>query len=78
MRPIDRYHRWVEWSDEDLVYIGKFPDLIFGIHGDDPVEVYKELEEVVQEVINHFQETPTRTSRRAYAADDGGILEPNA
>jgi hypothetical protein len=55
MKPIDAYHRWVEWSDEDQVYIGKCPDLITGIHGDDPVEVYKELGEVVQEVIDYFQ-----------------------
>jgi hypothetical protein len=37
------------------VYIGKCPDLITGIHGDDPVQVYKELGQVVQEVIDHFQ-----------------------
>lgn len=56
MRPIDRYHRWVEWSDEDQVYIGKCPDLITGIHGDDPVKVYEKLGEVVQEVIDCFQQ----------------------
>ena len=55
MKPIDAYHRWVQWSDEDQVYTGKCPDLITGIHGDDPVEVYKELGEVVLEVIDHFQ-----------------------
>ena len=56
MKTIDRYHRWVEWSEEDQVYIGRFPDLITGIHGDDPVQVYKELGEVVQEVIQHIQQ----------------------
>jgi hypothetical protein len=56
MKPIDRYHRWVDWSEEDQTYIGKCPDLITGIHGDDPVEVYKELGAVVQEVIDHFQQ----------------------
>ncbi|HEU5115569.1 MAG TPA: hypothetical protein VFT74_02730 [Isosphaeraceae bacterium] len=66
MKPIDAYHRWVEWSDEDQVYVGKCPDLITGIHGNDPVQVYKELGEVVQDVINHFQQTgrellPART-----------------
>lgn len=66
MRPIDVYHRWVEWGDEDQVYIGKCPDLITGIHGDDPVQVFTELTEVVQEVIDHFQQTgrelpPSRT-----------------
>jgi predicted RNase H-like HicB family nuclease len=56
MKPIDAYHRWVEWSDEDQVYVGKCPDLITGIHGDDPVEVYKQLAEVIHEVIDHFQQ----------------------
>jgi len=40
MKPIEGYHRWVEWSDEDQVYIGMVPNLITGIHGDDPVQVY--------------------------------------
>ena len=57
MKTIDQYHRWVEWSEEDQVYIGKCPDLITGIHGDDPVLVYKELGEVVQDVIDHFQQS---------------------
>lgn len=54
MKDFDRYHKWVEWSDEDQVYIGKCPDLITGIHGSDPVALYGELCEVVQDVINHF------------------------
>lgn len=55
MRDLDLYHKWVEWSDEDQVYIGKCPDLITGIHGDDPVVLYGELCEVVQDVIDHFK-----------------------
>jgi predicted RNase H-like HicB family nuclease len=54
MKPGDRYHKWVEWSDEDQAYIGKCPDLITGIHGDDPQAVYSELCEVVDEVIHHY------------------------
>ena len=54
MKPIDRYHIWVEWSDEDQVYIGKCPDLISGIHGDDQAQLYAELCEVVEDVIRHF------------------------
>lgn len=56
MKDVDRYHKWIEWSDEDRVYIGKCPDLISGIHGEDPVTLYGELCEVVQDVINHFNE----------------------
>jgi len=54
MKTSDRYHKWVEWSEADQVYIGKCPDLITGIHGDDPLRVYGELCEVVEDVIDHF------------------------
>jgi predicted RNase H-like HicB family nuclease len=54
MKTSDKYHKWVEWSEEDQVYIGKCPDLITGIHGDDPVRVFRELNEVVEDVIEHF------------------------
>lgn len=55
MSPIDRYHKWVEWSNEDETYLAKCPDLITGIHGDDPLKLYAELCEVVDDVIDHFQ-----------------------
>jgi len=55
MRKSDRYHKWVEWSDEDRTYIGKCPDLITGIHGDDPIKLYRELCEVIEDVIRHFE-----------------------
>ena len=43
------------WSEENQVYIGKCPDLITGIHGDDPIRLYGELCEVVEDVIRHFE-----------------------
>jgi predicted RNase H-like HicB family nuclease len=55
MKPSDQYHKWVEWSDEDQVYIGRCPDLITGIHGDNPQQVYAELCETIDEVIAHLQ-----------------------
>ena len=54
MKDSDKYHKWVEWSDEDQVYIGKCPDLITGIHGDDPVTLYGELCTVIEDVVSHF------------------------
>ena len=57
MKTGDRYHKWVEWSEDDGVYIGKCPDLITGIHGEDPAQVYRELCEVVEEVIEHFEKS---------------------
>jgi predicted RNase H-like HicB family nuclease len=55
MKLSDQYHKWVEWSDEDQTYIGKCPDLITGIHGDDPKNVYAELCEVIEDVIAHLK-----------------------
>lgn len=55
MKTIDRYHKWVEWSDEDGVYIGRCPDLITGIHGEDPVAVYEQLCQTIQDVIDHLE-----------------------
>jgi len=55
MQPIDQYHKWVEWSDEDGAYLGRCRDLITGIHGDDPVQVYRDLCETVAEVIQHLE-----------------------
>lgn len=54
MRTSDQYHKWIEWSEEDQIYIGKCPDLITGIHGDNPTQLYGELCEVVEDVIQHF------------------------
>ncbi len=50
-----KYRKWVEWSEKDQTYIGKCPDLITGIHGDDPDKLYNELGQVVEDVISHFQ-----------------------
>jgi hypothetical protein len=55
MKQSDLYHKWVEWSEEDQTYIGKCPDLITGINGDDPVQLYSELCEVIEDIIDHFE-----------------------
>ncbi|MDY0168108.1 MAG: hypothetical protein RBS80_16285 [Thermoguttaceae bacterium] len=57
MKTTDAYHKCVEWSEEDGVYLGKCPDLITGIHGDDPVRLYAELCETAKEVVAHFETT---------------------
>jgi hypothetical protein len=57
MKTTDSYHKWVEWSEEDGVSIGKCPDLISGIHGADPVRVYADLARVVEEVVAHFEKS---------------------
>ena len=56
MKESDLYHKWVEWSNEDQVYIGKCPDLIDDIHGDDSVKLYGDLCEVIEGVVSHYKE----------------------
>ena len=52
MKPADAYLKWVEWSEEDGVYIGRCPDLFYGgCHGSNPVVVYAELCEIVAETV---------------------------
>nr|VFJ73250.1 MAG: hypothetical protein BECKFM1743C_GA0114222_107151 [Candidatus Kentron sp. FM]VFJ77855.1 MAG: hypothetical protein BECKFM1743A_GA0114220_110381 [Candidatus Kentron sp. FM]VFK07520.1 MAG: hypothetical protein BECKFM1743B_GA0114221_100432 [Candidatus Kentron sp. FM] len=55
MKENDKYHKWIEWSEEDQVYIGKCPDLITGIHGEDPIALYGELCDVIEDVLEHFR-----------------------
>ena len=50
-----QYLKIVKWSDEDKCYVGTCPGLFFGgCHGQDEVAVYKELCEVVDEVIENM------------------------
>lgn len=56
-KPTDIYEKIVVWNDEDQVYVGTCPELFHGgVHGDDPVEVFKELCEVVDEWFEIFKE----------------------
>lgn len=51
----DAYLTFVEWSDEDNLYIGRCPDLFLGgCHGPDPVKVYAELRLIVEDWIDYF------------------------
>ncbi|MEM7012631.1 MAG: pilus assembly protein HicB [Verrucomicrobiota bacterium] len=52
---IKTYHHWVEWSEEDGCFIGRCPDLFGGgCHGDQPVRVYEELVELMNEVAKDY------------------------
>ena len=55
MNPSERYYKWVEWSTEDGMYVGRCPDVITGIHGDEPVRPCGELCAVVDDVISHLE-----------------------
>ena len=55
MKPEDRYHRFVQWSDEDQCYIGYCPDLYFGgvCHAEEELEAYRELCTIIREEVAH-------------------------
>jgi predicted RNase H-like HicB family nuclease len=45
------YHHWIEWSDEDSIFIGYCPDLFFGgvCHGKDESRLYSRLVNIIRE-----------------------------
>ena len=49
-----KYIKIVEWSDEDECFIGYCPGIIGPCcHGDNEVEVYRQLCEIVDELLVH-------------------------
>jgi predicted HicB family RNase H-like nuclease len=72
MKKSDRYLKIVEWSEEDQCYVGTCPGMMYGgVHGDDEVEVYRELCQVVEEWIALIEARgeplPERTAGRQYS-----------
>ena len=56
MKLSDRYVKIIEWSEEDQVYVGSAPGLIYGgCHGDNERAVFDELCEIVDEAIGLYQ-----------------------
>jgi len=56
MKPGARYVKIVEWSEEDLCFVGHCPGIIGPCcHGDDETEVYRELCEIVDEWVETIQ-----------------------
>ncbi|MCP4352707.1 MAG: hypothetical protein GY795_45205 [Desulfobacterales bacterium] len=57
----------VEWSEEDGCYVGTAPGLIYGgVHGDNEVEVYRELVEAVEEAIELYRQEGNGALRTYY------------
>jgi predicted RNase H-like HicB family nuclease len=52
----DRYVKIVEWSEVDQCYVGSSPGLMLGgCHGDDQQQVFQELCEIVEEMIELYR-----------------------
>ncbi len=57
MNGSERYAKVVEWSEEDMCYLGTVPGLIYGgCHGREKGEVFEELCEIVEEAIVLYRE----------------------
>ncbi|MBQ11692.1 MAG: hypothetical protein CMJ45_09105 [Planctomyces sp.] len=72
MKDSAKYVKIVEWSHEDLCYVGSSPGLIYGgCHGDNEREVFDQLCRIVEEVIETFKRDgnplPPATSGRDFA-----------
>ncbi len=72
MKTSDRYLKIVEWSDEDQCYVGRLPGFSYGgVHGDDEIEVYKELCAVLDEWLEVLEQEggplPPATAGRNYS-----------
>ena len=56
MKDSARYVKIVEWSEDDLCYVGSAPGLIYGgCHGADERQVFEELCQTVDEVIHLYR-----------------------
>jgi predicted RNase H-like HicB family nuclease len=57
MKDSARYAKIVEWSEEDQCYVGSSPGLMLGgCHGQDEREVFDQLCQIVEEVIELYKE----------------------
>ncbi|MFZ1102425.1 MAG: type II toxin-antitoxin system HicB family antitoxin [Hyphomicrobiaceae bacterium] len=57
MKDSARYVKVVEWSGEDGCYVGSAPGLTLGgCHGDDERQVFDELCQIVEEVIDLYRQ----------------------
>lgn len=52
-----RYVKLVEWSEEDGCFIGSCPELFYGgCHGNNAREVFDELCEIVEEMVDLYRQ----------------------
>jgi hypothetical protein len=80
MKQSDRYLKIVEWSEDDQCYIDSAPGLIYGgVHGDNEIEVYKELIEAVEYAITIYAQDnkplPAPTIPNIYKQDSGIVMQ---
>jgi predicted RNase H-like HicB family nuclease len=71
MKDSATYAKIVEWSEEDGCYVGSAPGLVYGgCHGPDEKQVFNELCEIVDEILELYRKDgrplPLATSGRDF------------
>ena len=72
MSESNRYVKIIEWSEEDQCFVGSCPGLFYGgCHGSDEKQVFYQLCDIVEEVIETYKHDgkplPPATSGKDYA-----------
>ena len=53
---VGKYSHVVEWSEEDQCFVGRCPELFLGgCHGDTEEEVHEQLDEIIADVVAHYE-----------------------
>ena len=76
MKDSARYIKIVEWSEEDQCFVGSSPGLLWGgCHGDDEMEVFEELQQVVEEAIGIYQKDGRTLPPSTSGKDVANVLQ---
>jgi predicted RNase H-like HicB family nuclease len=68
------YPKVVEWSSEDQCFVGSCPGLFSGgCHGEDPVAVFIELNQIAEEVVALYE----RDGKALPAPANGPVVSPD-
>ena len=84
MKPHEKYLKFVQWSDEDELYIGYCPDLFpsGGVcHNEVEIGAYAQLCEIVEDVVNDYlrdgEPLPEVTVNLVPQFEEGGTVAPS-
>lgn len=70
MKNKTHYTRVIEWSEEDQLYLGSLPELLFGhcTHGTTAEEVNRNLDECEEMALESLSEEPVRGTGTSFCS----------
>jgi hypothetical protein len=84
MKPHEKYLKFVQWSDQDEVYVGYCPDLFpaGGVcHNEVEIGAYAQLCEIVEDVVNDYlregEPLPEATLNLVPRCDEAAVTRPS-